>query len=192
MKRFGFHIIYLITLACLHFAGEASAEDALAFETPEWRNIESQYCTIRYRPEVDLKKINRKIDLTFFDFNPQYYKVKVEEVEQKLAEKFDRLFERVQQILDMFPRKIHINVAIYEDQQQLDDCYYQLFGPSSKQRISYYVHKYTTIYTTESAISEEVLAHEIAHAIIDHYFLILPPEKIKELLAQYVEFHLED
>jgi STE24 endopeptidase len=37
---------------------------------------------------------------------------------------------------------------------------------------------------------EVVIAHEMGHAAIDHYFAIKPPEKIAEMLAQYVDMHL--
>ena len=34
------------------------------------------------------------------------------------------------------------------------------------------------------------MAHEIAHAIIDHYLLIRPPRATAEILAHYVDEHL--
>jgi hypothetical protein len=35
-----------------------------------------------------------------------------------------------------------------------------------------------------------VLGHEIAHAIMSHYFVVLPSEKIQEVLAGFVEYQL--
>jgi hypothetical protein len=32
-----------------------------------------------------------------------------------------------------------------------------------------------------------ILAHEMGHAVIDHYFVIKPPPKIAELLCHYVD-----
>ena len=40
-------------------------------------------------------------------------------------------------------------------------------------------------------ISDSVMAHEMAHAVIDNYFNVIPPEKTAELLATYVDSHLE-
>ena len=37
-----------------------------------------------------------------------------------------------------------------------------------------------------------VLAHELAHVVVDLYFGVPPPQKIHELLAQFVETHLKD
>jgi hypothetical protein len=39
---------------------------------------------------------------------------------------------------------------------------------------------------------EGILAHEIAHSIIDNYLLILPPKATAEILARYVDEHLFD
>ena len=35
-----------------------------------------------------------------------------------------------------------------------------------------------------------VLAHEVAHAIINQYFAVPPPSKVQEILSQYVDKHL--
>ena len=41
-------------------------------------------------------------------------------------------------------------------------------------------------------INEGILAHEMAHAIIDHFFDIRPPRATAEILARYVDKHLND
>ena len=56
---------------------------------------------------------------------------------------------------------------------------------------AFYVYKYNTIYTSESDIEDSVIIHEMAHAIIDHYFSVIPPETVGEVLAAYVDAHLE-
>ena len=160
-----------------------------------WKAVESKYCTILYHPDVNIEEANDRLKLKFYDISlgRKSYSSGKTDAEQQLAEKFDRLFCKVKEILDMYPNRIHLTIKIYKNQAQLDNAYFETFGFSNKeQRISYYIHKYTTVYTTQEVISQEVMAHEIGHAVIDHYFLILPPEKIKELLAQYVEMHLGD
>ena len=37
-----------------------------------------------------------------------------------------------------------------------------------------------------------VLAHEMGHAVVDHYFQAVPSEKIGEMLATYVDLHLDE
>ena len=161
----------------------------------EWRSFESKHCTVLYHPDVDLKKVNNKIKTEPYDafLSGRFYSPGDLSVERQLADKLESLFQKVKEILDMYPRKIHLTIKIYKDQSQLDNAYFETFNyPNARQLISYYVHKYTTVYTTQQVVSQGVMAHEMGHAVIDHYFLILPPEKIKELLAQYVEIHLND
>lgn len=193
MKKSSLALILFIIISSFQLQAQARAEGVVEPAEEEWKTIESEYCTILIHPDVDIKKVNNKIKIRFYDVNRGHYSSKNKSDEEQLAEKFDRIFQKVEKILDMYPRKIKLTVKIYENQARLDDAYAQIFGyADEKQRISYYVHKYTTIYTTQKVISHGVLAHEMGHAVADHYFLILPPEKIKELLSQYVEMHLED
>ena len=171
----------------------AQTELIIGQNNEEWKIIESKCCTIHCHPEVDIKKVNNKIKIRFYDINCGRFSARTGDAEKKLADKFDCIFQKVQKILDMYPRRINLSVKIYKNQSQLDEAYKEIFGEKNERNfISFYVHKYVTIHTTESAIRQGVIAHEIGHAVTDHYFLILPPEKIKELLSQYVESHLED
>lgn len=195
MKKIKVVLIFFLIITFFQLQAVTLAEDAGELADEGWRIIESKYCTILYHPDVDIEKVNNRISIRFYDISldKSRYSLKKRSVEEQLAEKFDRIFQKVERILDMFPRKIRLTVKIYRNQAQLDNAYAQTFGyADGKERISYYVHKYTTVYTTQQAISHKVIAHEMGHAVINHYFLIIPPEKIKELLAQYVEIHLED
>ena len=190
-----FIIILCITVSLFQFWSVCQAETAEELADDGWEVIKSKYCTILCHPDVDLKRVSNRIRIRFYDvvLDKKNYSSNDDGLERQLAEKFDLIFVKAEKILDMYPRKIRVEVRIYKHQSQLDDEYERTFGqPNRKRVISYYVHKYTTIYTTERVIREGVLAHEMGHAIIDHYFLVLPPEKVKELLAQYVELHLED
>jgi hypothetical protein len=39
-------------------------------------------------------------------------------------------------------------------------------------------------------LTEGILAHEMAHSIIDHFLVIRPPKAATEILARYVDRHL--
>lgn len=188
-------LAFLFILFSFQFCIQAQADDIEELADKGWRIIESKYTTIISHPDVDINKINRKIKIRSYDAflyqSPNLTKDK--SIDTQLAAKIDILFQKVEKILDMYPRRIHLKVMIYKNQSLLDRAYAEIFGSMNERRfVSFYVHKYTTIYITERVISEKVLAHEMGHAVVDHYFLILPPEKIKELLSQYVEIHLED
>ncbi|MFC1867599.1 hypothetical protein ACFL0H_05635 [Thermodesulfobacteriota bacterium] len=46
------------------------------------------------------------------------------------------------------------------------------------------------MYITIEDLHEGMLAHEIAHSIIDHYLTVRPPSESAEILARYVDSHL--
>lgn len=154
----------------------------------------TRFCTVFYEEGVDLQRVNRSINLRFSDF---YYPNGHRErdaglsTEDMLSEKFDAIFARVQDILDMYTSKIHITINIYSDNHGLDAAYEEIFDSPNKAK-SFYVYKTNILYTTPEAITEGILAHEMAHCIIDHYFVILPPRKIQEMLAVYADIHLKD
>ena len=58
--------------------------------------------------------------------------------------------------------------------------------------IAFYSPRDKTVYVSVSDVELTVLAHEIGHVIIDFYYGMATPQKIHEVLAQYVEEHLKD
>ena len=156
----------------------------------DWSSIKTAYFTIYYKPEVNLGRVERKISRRRFYVDTGYNPRRSSSTEEKVAHKIDILFKRAQEILDMRPRNMHPNIKIFKTQGELNDAYYKIFRTREKP-ISFYVYKHDTIYTCEESISDSVIAHEMGHAIVDHYFVILPPERVKEILAQYVDKHLD-
>ena len=153
----------------------------------------SNFCTVFYANNVDLKKVDRRINLGFSNFySPRKYKeIEGSLIENTISNKLDAIFNRAEEILDMYPAKIHVAIDIYQNQKELDKVYEEFFNESNR-AVSFYIYKTNTIYTIESQLNENILAHEMAHCIIDHYFVILPPRKIQEMLAVYVDVHLKD
>ena len=56
---------------------------------------------------------------------------------------------------------------------------------------SFYLYTNNTIYISFEDLTLEMLAHEIAHAVISRYFVVLPPAKVQEILCGYVEYILK-
>lgn len=54
------------------------------------------------------------------------------------------------------------------------------------------MHGFNTIYSSMQDVSDSNISHEMAHAVIDDYFKVAPPEKTAELLAVYVDSHLDE
>ncbi|MBU1006742.1 MAG: hypothetical protein KKH08_04035 [Candidatus Omnitrophica bacterium] len=159
----------------------------------EGRYVSGRFCSVFYEEGVSLREVNRRVNLRFSDFySPRAYREKADlPMDHILSEKFDAIFARVEDILDMYPSKVRVNIMIYKDRKGLDAAYEEIFNEPNT-AVSFYVYKTNTIYTTVKAMTEGILAHEMAHCIIDHYFVILPPRKIQEMLAVYADIHLKN
>lgn len=153
----------------------------------------SGFCTVFYEDDVDIKKVNRRINPGFSDFySPRGYRGNPDMSEEDMiAYKLDAIFNKAEELLDMYPAKIHTAINIYKTKEELDRVYEEFFNEPNTS-VSFYIYRTNTIYAVESRLNENILAHEMAHCIIDHYFVILPPRKIQEMLAAYVDLHLEE
>jgi hypothetical protein len=101
----------------------------------------------------------------------------------------DALIEQVQTILEMFSTDLHISIALLPSANAVQAMYTSKYG-KKVDYIAFYAPKDKTVYLSVRDVSLRVLGHEIAHAVVDHHFIVSPPIKVHELLAQYVEAQL--
>ena len=172
------------------YVESARSDREIPPETEEWRAIEGAYFTVYYKPDTDLRPIERKLRRSGFFFGSS--SDTLSSAEEKISSRIDRLFRKTEEALDMYPSGIHLTVRIFRSQSELNDEYYRIFKDLAEDSPAFYIHKYKTIYTTAEGISDSVIVHEMSHAIVDHYFGVLPPEKIREIISSYVETHLEE
>jgi len=102
----------------------------------------------------------------------------------------DTLFSQVCDILDMQLYNFHGTIKIYRDFKQVNAIYKNLFNRELPKSHSFYAYNLNTVYISAEHFSREVLGHEIGHAVISHYFVVLPSVKIQEVLATFVEYQL--
>jgi len=161
-------------------------------------SLETRYAVIRYQSVEDLKKFNRKVNYSpgQLGFMQMFSSSSSHGLTDEITKKVDAIYVRVQKILGMRPKNKKVIINVYPDKKQLyavylkhKDTAFRNFNPSSKLR-AWYIHKNNTIYVNSTDLHEGMLAHEIAHAVIDHYLLIRPPRATAEILAQYVDSHL--
>jgi len=118
--------------------------------------------------------------------------------EASLGEFVDALFKRVQFTLDMPLPKLKVNIRLYRSREKLLAEYARVqgLGASGSARgrgthtdhpLAFYMKETNTIYLQTEDLTIGILAHEMGHAVIEHYFVIRPPSKISELLCQYVD-----
>ncbi len=110
-------------------------------------------------------------------------------LEEELSDMLDTLFMQVCDILDMHIYSFQANVKICTNRGRLNKIYYDLFQEELNSG-SFYVYDLNTIYISREDFKREVLGHEVAHAVISHYFVVQPSLKVQEVLAGYVEYQL--
>ncbi|MFA6321186.1 MAG: hypothetical protein WCY36_04940 [Candidatus Omnitrophota bacterium] len=188
-------LFIIAVISACPFNAFASDESAVPVQAePEWTVLETGYLTVSCLRGTDLSTIERNLKrrVTYFDSDIPGDAAPAEE---KVRYQLDALFRHAQAILDMRPANIHVNIKIFKTRAEVEGEYLKIFNsakPSAEDLKAFYVNKYNTIYTSEEDISDSVVAHEMGHAIIDHYFAVIPPEKIRELLASYVDLHLAE
>jgi hypothetical protein len=115
----------------------------------------------------------------------------LDESHRRLTMRIDEILEKVQSILDMYPIDLHISIFVLPDYESLKKVFRE-FSLSGSAPIAFYSHKMRSIYVAADSLTDGVLGHEIAHAVINFYFGVPPPAKMQEILAQYVDLHLWD
>jgi len=162
----------------------------LSKDTP-WHILDTKYTKIRYHSWKDLKKFGNKIDYSpwSLDLKGLFTKKSHDDLENEIKLKVDAVYERVQEILDMRKLMKKVIINIYHDKKELYAAYQKIFEKPCRLR-AWYVYELNTICLNVGDAHEGILAHEIAHSIIDHYLLVRPPKATAEILARYVDKHL--
>ncbi len=162
----------------------------------QWKILDTKYSALYYLEIEDLKAFDKKID---FSRDPGSFSSFIDDssgpvsgFRKKLAAKVDAIFERVQLILDMRkPLKTRIKIKVYPNKTVLHDAYFQIYRKRTQIR-AWYIFKHNTIHVNARDIFSGMLAHEIAHGIIDNFLTVKPPRATAEILARYVDKHLYD
>ena len=176
-----------LPLAALIVAGGWLAPAAHADELEAqagWRRVDSRHCTVWLDPQVTAEELAHQLKSRTTGALAALPKIAT--VDEKLAARCDAIFERAQELLDMRPRDLHVTVRVARTPEQIQNVHAERYGFRAK-NIAFYISENNTIYATTGQLTPPVLAHEMAHCIIEHYFETRPPRKIEELLAQYVD-----
>jgi hypothetical protein len=183
---------YFIILA-LFTAIIIDAVTALAFDdgVAAAKKAEGRYIAVYVAPAIDtaslLQKLNMRPSDTLLTGETLSSKATYED---EMTNMLDVLFLQVSDILDMHLYSLKVNIKVCQTQTQLKNIYNDLFHSDLKDKQSFYVYGLNTIYVCEESFRREIIGHEMAHAIICHYFAISPPIKIQEILAMYTEYNL--
>ncbi len=153
------------------------------------REQKSRYATISYANNELLQEFNDNLRLNR-KLNFAMRKNVVTVADEALA-KVDIIIEKVQIVLDMFPDFYHVRLVLLPDEDDVARVYKRKYG-KRVDHIAYYSLSEKTIYISVDDLRLRVLAHEIGHSVVDHYFKVRPPYNIHELMAQFAEKHVTD
>ena len=92
------------------------------------------------------------------------------------SNRVDRIVERVEAILDMRPEDLKFDIYLHR-------------APLKGNRVAFYDNAAKSVHVSIENATDGIVAHEIAHVIINKYF-VSPPSKIQEILTQYVDKYL--
>jgi len=155
------------------------------------KTIEGKYTVIYCSPETDVADLILSINIRPSDqiLAGRSLDSGASE-EEELGLLLDVLQVQVSGILDMHSYGSKISIKICRNHDRLKDIYKQMFNADLQNKQSFYAHALNTIYTSEDSFKREIIGHEMAHAIMSHYFVVPAPIKIQEVLSMYVEYNL--
>lgn len=161
-----------------------------AFAPHSWAHeLKSRFTTIVYSSEDLVRRFNRELSLGRLSYllknRPSIT------AEDEVRNKVDVIVERVETIIEMFPRDFKFTIILLPSEDEVQAVYRNKYE-RSVDYIAFYAPKEKIMYVSVEDVDIGVLAHEIAHVVIDFYYGISTPTKIHEVLAQYVETHLKD
>ncbi len=107
-------------------------------------------------------------------------------IEDDVSNKVDLIYGRVQEILDMHSRPEGLTIVLLPSEAEVQQAYQKQYNRHPGY-IAFFSPEQNSIYLAVDKVDIRVLAHEMAHAVIHQFFQKRPPERVHELLAQYVE-----
>lgn len=179
-------IIVVVVFSLVSFSIIPLSVNALPSE------IESKHFTISYQKGVDLLGFAYNIKLE----NSVYFQeLGVENIganspKELLSQNVEVLFKEISDILDMHLYSYKGNIKIFRNKKALKNFFKRKFGKEFKFH-AFYSHGNNTIYVSADDVKVGMFAHEIAHVIINHFFAVMPPEKVQEILSGFVEYNIK-
>lgn len=154
--------------------------------------IETKHTTLTFSSAADVGTFNSAIDYGAGNSLSSIFRsAKSQNAEKELVRKVDLLFEKVQLILDMRKKMRRVRVRVFSNEAQLYEAYEKIYKTRCTVR-GWYLYEFNTVFLNVKDVHEGMLAHELGHAIIDHFLSVRPPRATAEILAKYVDKHLHE
>jgi len=158
------------------------AMDCAAFE------LQSRYATITYSDQDDIRDFNKKLYMGRLQSS---IRGSGNSIESEVVAKIDFIVEKVRLVLDMFPPKFKFAIVIHPGVREVQADFFKIYNVSVGYIAFYSPSRNTAFFSADNGILR-VVAHEIGHVVAENYFVVSPPQRIHEVLAQFAEAHVTD
>lgn len=191
INRIRFIVPFLIFSAGLLLSAASTAD---ALDESDWRQLKTDHAVVRYQSIEDLQRLLKKLD---FGPEPDWslrrtlFGLREDETLDAVKRKVDAIYRRVQNLLGMNRRLRPVNITLHPDRNRLTNAYYSTFDKPGTVR-AWYVFDDNTIHICAEDVHAGMLAHEMAHAVVDNYLMMRPPAATAEILARFVDRNLGD
>lgn len=152
-------------------------------------DLEGRFVTLSYQDNGTLTRFNKSVKAGLF--SSLFGNRNQLTLEEEVLNKVDQITARVQQVLEMTPKGMRFKVLLMNTSGEVQQAYREMYN-RNVDFIAYYSPQANTVYLAVEDVNLRVVSHEIAHAVINHYFQNAPPVKIHEMLAQYVESQIDN
>lgn len=153
--------------------------------------VKSKYLTVYADAGIDKAQVLKKLSADYYlRLGPAFSASSVggEGLDGMLAKTLDALYLEVSDVLDIHMYDFNVDLEILRDRAAIAEVLRPYFGGKDINMPSFYYHNKKKIYVSLADLNAGMLAHEISHSIISHYFIVPPPAKMQEVLSGYVEY----
>jgi hypothetical protein len=157
----------------------------------EIKNYKGSFTEIFYADESALVELNRRVSLRWLKEVARPKDIRELSLPGVVTRKFDVIRINVELILDMHPRGRLVAFNVLPGQDEVEDILRLKYGSDKKYK-AFYSKRDKHIYIAADKVNTNVVAHELAHAVVDLELGSSVPEAVHEILARYVDAHLYD
>jgi hypothetical protein len=152
--------------------------------------IITRYARVFYESDEALRLFNKSLRLGALSYLLKKGDGDIS-LQGQLSGKIDVIVERVKTVLEMHPKNFKVDIKITSDSGGVRSLYRKKYY-RDVDFVAFYSPQERTIYISADDAKSRILAHELAHAVIDQFFGVATPVKIHELLAQYADENFEE
>jgi len=182
------HLVKKIFLIIILFFVAFLPHNAFAAES-----IKSKYFNIHIYDGIDKVQLLKKLDAEYFLRRSVAYFEETgrptADFDTLLGDTLDAVYLQVSDIIDIHMYSLTVGLDILPDKRALADTL-EAYLNNRIDVPSFYFHDKNTIYISFADLNAGMLAHEITHAIVTHYFAVPPPTKLQEILSGYSEYSI--